>query len=153
MKIVISDLDELSVFAKSLSQVVRPGLTINLVGEIGAGKTALTKLLLHHLGVTDVIKSPTYTIVNQYDVDKFRVYHADVYRIVDEDELYNIGFEDYFSRKTAMIVEWGDMYRDYIKELSFDYMEIEIKVDEMLKRHITITSDNCDINLDYKLEK
>ncbi len=123
---IIKSLTELDEFARDLAKGLRAGTTLNLIGEIGAGKTALTKFLLKHLGVDEVVKSPTYNIVLRYEADDYSVFHADVYRITEEDELYAIGFEDYFTSDSLVIVEWGDMYLDYIRDMSLNYIEIRI---------------------------
>ncbi len=138
-KYIINSLDELNDFAENISFKINKGTTIGLIGEIGAGKTAFIKKLMPKFGVFDVIKSPTYTIVSQYETDNFIIYHTDIYRINDEDELYNIGFEDYFGRNSLVIVEWVDMYKDYVKELSLKYIELTIDVDIKGVRTITIT--------------
>ncbi len=137
-EVVIKSLDELDVFARDLSGCLCAGTTLNLTGEIGAGKTALTKFLLKYMGVEEVVKSPTYNIVLKYDGREYCIYHADVYRICEEDELYAIGFEDYFTSDNLVIVEWGDMFIDYIKDCSLNYVELNIEVQSDNSRLIKV---------------
>ena len=96
----------------ALAQVLEPGLAIYLHGDLGAGKTALTRALLHAAGYQGRVKSPTYTLAEPYAVklaDRMvTVIHFDLYRIEDAEELYALGFEDYFGGEGACVVEWAE---------------------------------------------
>ncbi len=91
-------------FAKTLS----PGTVICLYGEMGVGKTVFTDGLCRTLGVHEYVTSPTFTVVNEYDGAAFPVYHFDMYRIEDEDELYEIGFDEYLTSGGICIIEWPE---------------------------------------------
>lgn len=91
-----------------LARLMGPGTAISLEGDLGAGKTALVKGLATGLGVSDTVTSPTFTIVNTYEGAGVRLHHFDVYRIDDPDELYNIGWDEYFNPDDVCVVEWGD---------------------------------------------
>jgi conserved hypothetical nucleotide-binding protein len=90
-----------------LANLMEPGTAVSLEGDLGSGKTVLVKGIAKGLGISDIITSPTFTIVNTYE-GKVRLHHFDVYRIDDPDELYNIGWEEYFNPSDVCIVEWGD---------------------------------------------
>lgn len=94
-------------FGKSVARAVGRGCVISLVGDLGAGKTTFTKGVARGLGIMDNVTSPTFTILNEYSGDDGKLYHFDFYRIEDESELLELGFEDYFpSADGVTIVEW-----------------------------------------------
>ncbi len=85
-------------------------------GEMGAGKTTLIKQLVTALGSTDAVQSPTYTIVNTYTTTKEPIYHFDLYRITDIEELYDIGFEDYLNSNHWVFIEWPEIAKPFLTE-------------------------------------
>ena len=87
---------------------------IALRGEMGVGKTAFTRGFCSHFGIGGV-KSPTYTVVNEYR-GAARVYHFDMYRITDGDDLYSIGYDDYVDADGFCIVEWSENVEDFLPE-------------------------------------
>ncbi len=110
--------------------------TVILKGEMGAGKTLLTKGMVKGLGLADDVTSPTYALVNVYDMGKRRVYHFDLYRLSDPDELYEIGFEDYLKDDAVAIIEWPEAVEPYlettpvcidIKKTGFESRQITLK--------------------------
>lgn len=98
---------------KKLSQQIKPGQAISLEGDLGTGKTAMTKGIAAGLGIKGPITSPTFTIVNTYEGD-VTFHHFDVYRVDDADELYAIGWDEYFSDDAVTVVEWGDRVIDIL---------------------------------------
>ena len=91
-----------------LARSLVPGLVIWLQGDLGAGKTTLTRGVLRELGFAGRVKSPTYTLVELYSFPMFNLYHFDLYRFADPDEWEDAGFREYFSPGSICLVEWPD---------------------------------------------
>lgn len=103
-------------FGHELADRLAAGNVVALIGDLGTGKTALTKSIAEGLGIEDVITSPTFNIVKEYDTGRLPLYHFDVYRIGDIDEMYELGYEEYFYGQGVSIVEWADLIEDIIPE-------------------------------------
>ena len=95
-------------FATRFAHTLRPGLVIYLRGDLGAGKTTLVRALLQALGYTGRVKSPTYTLVEQYAVAGLNLRHFDLYRFRDADEWESAGFRDEFDGHNVCLVEWPE---------------------------------------------
>lgn len=121
--IITSSPEETRALGMQMGADLAPGAVLCLYGDLGAGKTAFTSGLAQGLGVTDYVTSPTFTIVNEYD-GRIPLFHFDVYRVYDPDELYEIGFEEYFSRGGVVCIEWADLIPSL---LPADRVEIEIR--------------------------
>ena len=99
--------EETEKIGESLASHLRAGDVVAYLGGLGAGKTAFTRGLARGLGYQGRVTSPTFTIVNEYD-GNLPLFHFDMYRLGDEDELFDIGWEDYLSRGGVCAVEWSE---------------------------------------------
>ena len=99
----------------ALGRIVRPGTVIAYRGGLGAGKTAFTRGLARGLGYTDIVTSPTYTIVNEYLGGRLPLFHFDMYRLSSPDDLWDIGWEDYLDRRGVCCVEWSENVADALE--------------------------------------
>lgn len=107
-RVITNSPEETKALGMQIGTDLTPGAVLCMYGDLGAGKTAFTSGLAQGLGVTDYVTSPTFTIVNEYD-GRIPLFHFDVYRVYDPDELYEIGFEEYFSRGGVVCIEWADL--------------------------------------------
>ena len=99
---------ETEAVGEALAGSLTPGMLIAFTGDLGAGKTAFTRGLARGLGVTDRVTSPTFTIVNEYEGGRLPLFHFDMYRLESEEELFDIGWEDYLHRGGVCVVEWSE---------------------------------------------
>lgn len=95
-----------------------------LKGNLGAGKTTFSQFLLKELGSQDEVSSPTYSIVNEYDTSKGKVFHFDLYRLKSVEEAYDFGIEEYLDNCFLSIIEWPEIYMDELE--SYDFHEMTI---------------------------
>jgi len=94
--------------AEKLAACLKAGQTVCLRGDLGAGKTVFAKGLCAALGIAEHVSSPTFTLVNEYEATCGTVYHFDLYRVEEEDELYEIGFLDFINGGGVAIIEWPE---------------------------------------------
>ena len=126
-------------FGKQLGSNAEPGQVFALLGDLGVGKTVLTKGFAEGLGITAPVCSPTFTIVQIYGEGRLPFYHFDVYRIGDVEEMEEIGYEDCFYGDGVCFVEWADLIEEIMPEETvwitiskdpdkgFDYRRIEVR--------------------------
>ena len=101
-------------FGRSLGESARAGEVIALVGDLGAGKTTLTQGIMAGLGYQEEVTSPTFSLVQEYLGGRLEVFHFDFYRVEDEHELLDLGWDDYLDREGLVIVEWPALHPDLL---------------------------------------
>ena len=106
IKLPLADEAATVVFAARLAPCIKPGMVLHLHGDLGAGKTTLVRALLHALGYKGRVKSPTYTLLEQYEAGGLQLRHFDLYRFHDEDEWEAAGFRNEFDGCNVCLVEW-----------------------------------------------
>ena len=133
--------DDTQVIAKEIADTLKGGEFIAMYGDLGAGKTAFVQGLAKALGITNHVTSPTFTIVNEYE-GRLPLYHFDVYRIADPDEMYEIGYDDYIDSDGVCVVEWAELIEELLpdryykltilkdEDKGFDYRKIILEDDK-----------------------
>jgi tRNA threonylcarbamoyladenosine biosynthesis protein TsaE len=116
MEIKINSLDNIHEAAKQFIAAMEDNTVFAFYGKMGAGKTTFIKAICEELGVTDVINSPTFAIVNEYRSDETGelIYHFDFYRIKKLDEVYDMGYEDYFYSGALCFIEWPELVEEVL---------------------------------------
>jgi tRNA threonylcarbamoyladenosine biosynthesis protein TsaE len=126
MEFEVYSVDETTQLGIKLGRLLKTGDIVCLTGDLGTGKTHITKGIAKGLGITDNITSPTFTIVNEYEGTKLKLNHFDVYRVSDPDEIYAIGFDDYIFSDAVSIIEWANYIEEILPE---DLLHIKIEKD------------------------
>lgn len=109
--------------AAALSHYLRAGDVISLTGELGAGKTCFTQGLAQSLGIKENITSPTFNLIKEYK-NHIPLYHFDVYRLTSPEELYDLGYEEYFYGDGVTVIEWGDKIEELLPDV---FLRIEFQ--------------------------
>ena len=115
-EIVMQNAEETEAFGLALAKRLKAGDIIAMTGNLGVGKTTLTKSIAAGLGIEEMVNSPTFTIVQEYRGGRLPLYHFDVYRVSDPDELFEIGYEDYFFGDGVCVVEWANQIEELMPE-------------------------------------
>ena len=115
-RIVLKNETDTRTLGAKLAAQMKPDQVYALIGDLGTGKTTLAKAVARGLGVTETLTSPTFTIVQEYETGRLPLYHFDVYRVNDEDELFEVGLEDYFHKGGVCLIEWADLIEDLLSE-------------------------------------
>ena len=139
MKYTTNSPMETEAIGAALGKLLPPGSVIAYRGDLGAGKTAFTRGLARGLGCTEIVTSPTYTIVNEYLGGRIPLFHFDMYRLRSSDDLFDIGWDDYLERGGICAVEWSENVDDAMEDAI--YITIE-KLGED-SRQITIEGGDC----------
>tara|TARA_B100001245_G_C22760857_1_gene368135 strand:+ start:251 stop:676 length:426 start_codon:yes stop_codon:yes gene_type:complete len=140
MNFICSDLSSLKRIAIKIIDFSKECRVIIFKGEIGSGKTTLIKHILNHLNVKDLVTSPTYSIINQYETfDNDIIYHFDFFRIENEFEALEIGFNEFINSKNYCLIEWPEKIKNLLPS---KFIKVNINYFEYDKRKIRITKNN-----------
>ena len=126
---------------KKIGENARPGQIYTLTGDLGVGKTVFTQGVAAGLGITEPISSPTFTIIQEYKTGRLPLYHFDVYRIGDIEEMDEIGYEDYVYGEGVCLIEWANLIEEILPD---HYQKITIRKDlekGFDYRRITVTGN------------
>lgn len=134
---VISALDTIDNTARLIIEAAGNYKIFLFHGEMGAGKTTLIKALCAALGTDENISSPTFAIVNEYLIPKGRIYHFDFYRLKNQTEALDMGYEEYFYSGEYCFIEWPEKIADLLPD---HYLDINIEILADNKRQISISS-------------
>lgn len=146
MEFVVTTVEETYKIGELIGALVNSGDIICLIGDLGTGKTHLTKGIAKGLGIEDHVTSPTFTIVNEYK-GRLTLYHFDVYRVNDPEEIAAIGFDEYIFSDAVSIIEWANYIEDLIP-LNNLTINIE-KLPEYGDNYRKITIQYSDKRYDY----
>lgn len=136
MEYLVKSVEDTQKLAKFLAKFLEEEDVILLDGDLGAGKTTFTQSLAKDLGIEEVVNSPTFSIVNEYEFNKGVLYHFDLYRIEEAEELFDIGFEEYFSKEGIIVIEWAEKF---INEIPQPWLKIYITKEDENSRIFKIT--------------
>lgn len=137
-EIVLNSLDDTRKFSKKFSSTFKKGDVFSFCGDLGAGKTTITKFIAENLNITKDVTSPTFNLVNVY-YGKFILNHMDLYRIDDPNELYQIDYENYFYPDGVTIIEWAQNAKDLLPKSLIEVFILKVSFD---KRKIIIKGNN-----------
>lgn len=112
----IKNADDMEAFGAQLAHQVKAPYVIFLKGDLGAGKTTLVRGFLRELGYKGIVKSPTYTLVESYELEDKMIHHFDLYRLRVAHELEMMGFLDYFDHNSICLIEWPEIAEGYLKQ-------------------------------------
>ncbi len=129
----------------ALGKIIPAGTVIAYRGDLGAGKTAFTRGLARGLGCSELVTSPTYTIVNEYLGGRLPLFHFDMYRLASSDDLWDIGWEDYLERGGVCAVEWSENVADAMEDA------ITVTIDKLGEESRRITMEGGDFLADLSL--
>ena len=127
MRFESNSVEDTKRIAAALAQCAQPGDIVMLTGDLGAGKTTLTRGMVQGLGYQGNVKSPTYTFVEEYNIAGKMIYHFDLYRLADPEELEFMGIRDYFSQNCICLIEWAEKGEGILPEadllVNIDYYD------------------------------
>ena len=135
MEIRINNLDSIREAAREFISVIGDHRVFAFYGSMGAGKTTFVKAICEELGVEDVITSPTFAIINEYSGRDGVIYHFDFYRIKKLEEVYDMGYEDYFYSGALCFIEWPELIEDVLPE---DAVKVKITENADGSRSVTL---------------
>ncbi len=126
------DLQGMAKVAAHIADLLKPDMLISLQGDLGAGKTTLVQLILQQLGYHGRVKSPTYTLIEEYQFNNWHIVHLDLYRIADPEELEYLAIDEFFSQPCVKFIEWYQQAQGYLPPPDFiiqiDYQQEKRKI-------------------------
>ena len=131
------DITEIDKVSKIIIELIKQKNIVLFSGPIGSGKTTLIKNVMHNLGFNEHVSSPTFSVINEYEISYKLIYHMDLYRIKQKEELYEIGFEEYLRNGNLCLIEWPEIA---IKMIDKDFIHIKLKEISKTKRSVEIKS-------------
>ena len=135
MEIRITDIDHIREVAREFIEHIGDHRVFAFYGKMGAGKTTFVKAICEELGVDDVITSPTFAIINEYETpSNSPIYHFDFYRIKKLEEVYDMGYEDYFYSGSLCFIEWPELIEEILPD---DAVRVSIAEQEDGSRTVT----------------
>jgi len=135
LSIISKNPEETQEFGKKIGKNLFPTSIIALSGKLGSGKTTLIQGIGQGLGITTPIKSPSFTLINEYQ-GFLPLYHFDLYRLSGEEEIEELGYEEYlFKKKGVVVIEWADKMESF---LTFPHLKIKIKMIDFSQREIIL---------------
>ena len=134
MEIRITDIDHIREAAREFIEHIGERRVFAFYGKMGAGKTTFVKAICEELGVDDVITSPTFAIINEYETPGGSIYHFDFYRIKKLEEVYDMGYEDYFYSGALCFIEWPELIEEILPD---DAVRVNISEQEDGSRLVT----------------
>ncbi|UPS44152.1 tRNA (adenosine(37)-N6)-threonylcarbamoyltransferase complex ATPase subunit type 1 TsaE [Prevotella sp. E15-22] len=134
MEIKIKSIDTIRESAREFIENIGESKVFAFYGKMGAGKTTFVKAICEELGVEDVITSPTFAIVNEYEAKGQPIFHFDFYRIKKLDEVYDMGYEDYFYSGALCFIEWPELIEELLPE---DAVKVTIGVNDNDERTVS----------------
>jgi tRNA threonylcarbamoyladenosine biosynthesis protein TsaE len=146
MEFIVDSVEQTIELGRKLGSLAQSGDIICLIGDLGTGKTHITKGIAKGLKIEDYITSPTFTIVNEY-IGRLKLYHFDVYRVYDPDEIEAIGFDEYIFSDAVSIIEWANYIEELIPE---EHLKINIsKLPQLGEAYRKIIIEGFGIRYDY----
>ena len=140
MQFITHSPEETEKVGAALGAILSAGTILAYTGDLGAGKTAFTRGLAKGLGCTDMVTSPTYTIVNEYVSGRLPLFHFDMYRLRSSDDLFDIGWEDYLDRNGICAVEWSENVADAMEDA------ITVRIEKLGENSRRITIERSESN-------
>ena len=135
MTLTITNIDNINITVKKFISAIGENKVIAFYGKMGAGKTTFIKALCEELGVRDVITSPTFAIVNEYNASTTSIFHFAFYRIKKIEEVYDMGYEDYIYSGNLCLIEWPELIEELLPE---DTLRVTIEQNADNTRTITL---------------
>ena len=141
--IILANEQQTQQLATALAQIVVPNIIIGLKGDLGAGKTALCRYLIHALGYQGLVKSPTYGLIESYLTPWGHIHHLDLYRLSDPEELMFMGWQDYVDDGALKLIEWPEKAGDYLSQMDVT-LDLMLQADD--QRRVSCQTKLCEFN-------